>query len=727
MLNRKKQKKIALLEIILLITSTIAFAYFVALEIPSVSAQGCDPADIESCPQEEIQPPSGSPNPSQVAKGVIAVESQRLLSKYLGGGSGALTAKEKENLIKWMIENGYEEEAKKLAAGEIITKKAPSFLTRFFGRVGATKWQAYRNSLLAGGVTALIAIAITFISVGLKTGDWARASEAAGRIAIGSAAGLGAYSGLVALGVIGPAGWIAGGFVMLGVWASKFLRREQQRVVSFQCSPWQAQTGGSNCELCNNKNFPCTEYQCRSLGTGCELINKDTDEPRCIHKNPRDVDPPTITPWRDVLTVGYKYNPLPRGQTGVEIKYQNEECLPAFQPFKFGVELDKEGYCKIEYERTSNFSEMRYNFGGSNIFKKNHSQTMSFPGVVHLEQAGLNITNDGEFEFYVRCQAASNGKSNREEFLFKFCIDKGPDTTSPVIRGFNWNDNSPIAYFAENEPREVGVQVYTNEPASCKWAHEDKSYENMENNLTCANNVVNFNAQLSYTCSGNLTGLENRQENKFFFRCNDTFGNVNIQSKILTLVGTQPLVIDSITPNNTVIKDSTDLVKVALEVETRAGFNEGAATCYYKKTSAGAYVKFTETESHAHATNIWLEPGAYSYSIRCIDLAGNSDTKTTSFSIETDTQAPIVVRAFKEENYLKVITNEEAKCVYSNSVQNACSYPFEDGISMTSLENNRHQTPWVSDKTFYIKCQDDFGNQPLPNECSIIIRPFGIR
>jgi len=585
------------------------------------------------------------------------------------------------------------------------------------------------NSLKWGGITAIIAGVIKFFSVRHATGDSARAAEAGIRVGGAAAGGYLAGVGIVSL-TGGPAGVIITTTIIVAIWfANKFLTREQQRLISFQCTPWQAQTGGSNCELCNNKEFPCTEYQCRSLGSGCEIINKDTDEPRCVHKDPRDVDPPNITAWTDILTDDYRYDPLPQGQFGVEIKHLNEECLPAFQPFTFGVQLNKEGFCRIEFERTASFEDMRFDFGGRNLFNTNHSQTMSFPGAAHLEQAGiLNITNDGEFEFYVRCQAASNGKSNREEFLFKFCTEKGPDTTSPIIRGFNWNDKSAIGYFGENEPREVNTQVYTNEPAQCRWAHEDKNYEDMENSLICSNNIDNFNAQLSYTCSGKLTGLENNQENKFFFRCNDTFGNVNIQSKTLSLIGTQPLVIDEIAPNGT-IKDSTDSIKVTLEAETSAGANEGRATCSYSSSGESAtYVKFQNTDSHTHSTNLWLEPGSYSYFIRCIDSAGNSDTEQTSFIVESDTQTPVVVRAYRESNYMNIITNEEAECVYSDNANVGCSYLFEpDGISMQNSEGNKHQTAWNPSKTFYIKCQDEFGNQPAPNACSIVVSPYSIK
>jgi len=447
-----------------------------------------------------------------------------------------------------------------------------------------------------------------------------------------------------------------------------------------------------------------------------------------------DVDPPTITPLKSSLTEGYKYDPLPRGEYGVEIKVQNKECLPAFQPFSFGVELDKDGYCRIEFESTASFEDMKFDFGGENYFKTQHSHIISFPGVANIqdyldkleleEGAVSEIINNGEYELYVRCMAASNGKANRGEFLFKFCIDKGPDTTAPTIRGFNWKESAPIAYFGKDESKEVNIQVYTNEPAQCKWSREEKSYADMENSLACSTSLITFNAQMSYACSGKLTGLENGKENKFFFKCNDTFGNVNLQSKTLTLIGTQPLIIDSVSPNNTIIKGGTSPIKVTIEAETSAGYKDGEAECSYSRTGkSGTYGQFTNTNSYSHSTNIWLESGNYNYLIKCIDLGGNTDSATINFDVETDTSAPIIARVYYEDGYLKVVTDEESECVYDNV---ACNYDFDDGISMVSVNDLEHYTTWNSNVNFYIKCKDENGIYPSQDQCSLIVRPFDV-
>lgn len=197
---------------------------------------------------------------------------------------------------------------------------------------------------------------------------------------------------------------------------------------------------------------------------------------------------------------------------------------------------------------------------------------------------------------------------------------------------------------------------------------------------------------------------------------------MNIQSATLNLIGTRQLYISEVKPNETTIRGSTDSIKITLEATTSAGYKEGESICSRSNTRSGAYIKFSEnTGSHQHSTNIWLGPGSYNYFIRCIDQAGNSDTKEIGFTVETDTQAPVVVRAFHETTFLKLITNEKAECVYGTD---DCSYLFEDGIEMNVVGDTGHTTNWDPDTSFYIKCQDEFENRPFPNDCSITVRPF---
>lgn len=502
-------------------------------------------------------------------------------------------------------------------------------------------------------------------------------------------------------------------------------------VISYDCVPWDAPMKGSDCEKCNNQELPCSVYQCHALGQACDLVNSETTgEQMCIWKDIRDANPPEMKQWEEALLDDYKYTPakaISPPDRGTKLSYtkSTEGCIPAFTPLSFGIETNEPAKCKLDYVRTKTFDEMKFFFGGSSTFKYNHTQVMSLPGPSSAEN--LTIQNDGTFEVYTRCMDA-NGNANTATFVFQFCVDKGPDMTPPVIVTTNLLNNMPITVGT----KAVDIQVYTNEPATCKWTHDkDKDYSKMENAMQCSSSVFEMNAQMLYTCKTSLTGLEDLKENVFYFKCKDKplaqegDRNEMAEGYKFTLIGTQPLYIEEVKPTNETIKGSTDSIKVTLEAKTSAGFDRGKATCYYSTTGADDdYQMFfygaDSSLDYQHKQDLYLISGSYKYFIKCIDLGGNSDVEEVQFNVETDTTPPMVVRAYHLENYLNLITDEDAECVYDIK---DCNYDFASGTPITRVdENNRHYLDWDTDKDYYIKCKDEFGNQPAPNQCSIVVR-----
>ena len=93
------------------------------------------------------------------------------------------------------------------------------------------------------------------------------------------------------------------------------------------------------------------------------------------------------------------------------------------------------------------------------MFKYNHTQGINLPGPSSLESENITIKNDGNYELYVKCEDV-NGNSNTEDFVFKYCVQEGPDTTAPIIVGTDLLNNMPIAY----DQSLVDIELYTNEP-----------------------------------------------------------------------------------------------------------------------------------------------------------------------------------------------------------------------------------------------------------------------
>jgi len=505
-------------------------------------------------------------------------------------------------------------------------------------------------------------------------------------------------------------------------------KTEKYQTITFSCEPWLAPVGGQNCEKCNtNPLVPCTEYRCKSLGQACGIVNPGTTQEQCAWIHPNDVDAPTIKPLEDALKpIGLKYSndaKLPPA-LGVKISKENGECLEPFTPLQFGLALNEPGACKIDSNHTVKFEDMQYDFGETNYLLYNHTQKLRLPGT--NSSGGFSspmLQNDGTMNLYARCRDA-NGNSNAAEYEISFCVKPTPDVTPPIIEAASLIDGSPVMYNADN----TSISIYVNEPAECKWStNADQGYANMENEMTCANNPSDINADLQWICSGTLTGIANMQASKYYFKCKDINGNEMVSSYPLTIRGTQPLNMINIGPNGTIF-GSTTTVSVDLTAETDDGSDEGKAICSFSPSGdEGSYTTMFETDSHLHKQNLLLPTGDYTYYLRCTDAGGNSAEGNTTFSVFVDKTAPIVTRAYKQEpDALKLVTNEDAECAYSLTT---CNYNFAEGIKMINqpaLGNKIHFVEWKAGTIYYIKCQDKYGNEPSPNDCSIIASPSEI-
>jgi len=456
----------------------------------------------------------------------------------------------------------------------------------------------------------------------------------------------------------------------------------------------------------------------------------------CVYSSINDLEYPIIEPWEDILFENYKYTPdnsISPPDRGVYVRYMraSDNCVPAFTKVSFGVTLNEPAKCKINPTRTSSFDEMGNLFlsGGRSLY--NHSYTTSLPSATALKAENITLENGGNYEIFVRCEDNA-GNANLANFVLKFCVDDGPDLTTPTIMITSPLNQAPISYGTTS----TEMYAYVDRPSDCKWSRLDQSYDNMENSMICAQSVTEMNALQLFRCKTVLNGLKDNFENKFYFRCK-SYPTLSESERIVmessyeyTLFGTRPLLISEISPNDTIIEDASDIIKVNLEVKTSAGYNDGQAFCSYSGTGEDKdYNLFSETNSYEHFQELWLPEGDYEYKIRCIDLGGNADVKIINFHVESDTEAPIITRVYREGDYLKLITDEEAECRYGTSSNVGCDYNFEEGILMINLnEDLEHYVGWNSDVNFYIKCAEirEGGIRPAPNQCSIVVRPFDV-
>ena len=653
------------------------------------------------------------------------------------------------------------------AVTSTVTEKATTSLTNFAksklgtgaaekaAETGGASWGKTLITFMSGGTSSTLATiaaggvwAAVAYGVGFYVGQWIGLDTYNSR-ALGAAFAAGtavAYT-LVVIGVSGTLAATGVGIVVAAVVFLIFAKSSSKDVLTYNCYLWDAETGGKNCESCNDQDIACTEYQCMSLGQGCEYsVDADTGQALCTWANENDIKPAEISAWDDALiNSNYEYTPndaISPPDEGVILVYNDpnnssETCAPAWTQVSFGITLNERARCKYSLGTIyDDYDSMPNLYLGNGQRLYNHSMQLSLPTTAALAAENITVENGGVYEFYFMCQD-SNGNTNSASYGIKFCIQDGPDTTAPIIEETYPPTGDPFGAGVT----EQAVTMYVNEPSECRWDIIDRSYEDMQNQFDCDTDATQMNSRGYYECSTTLNGLEDNKENTFYFRCKDqpqlegtedeSGRNTNAQSYEYTLVGTDELVIKSISPDNETIYSSTSPVKVKLNVTTTLGYDDGKAICSLRDNNAdsGSFVEFyygigvERYSQYKHSQTLSLEEGDYNYTIRCCDYAGNCDQENTDFSVKTDTTAPEVVRAYKSGNYLKLITNEDAECVYSTT---SCSYSFsDDGIALETPSGDldtEHYTDWDLNKNLYIKCKDGFGNKPASDSCTIIAK-----
>ena len=503
-------------------------------------------------------------------------------------------------------------------------------------------------------------------------------------------------------------------------------KKEKKELVRFECMSWEAPTGGSKCAVCNEDPLrPCSEYRCKSLGQACEIVNPGTKEEMCVWVGKGDTAGPHITPWNEALSPKeLRYYPdatISPPNLGFKILDNAglDECLPAFTNLEFGFTTDEPAQCKIDYKPSSKYDEMNTFFvGNTNLFVLEHTQEIKVINTAAEEGDVVpEIGIDGTFTLWARCIDANGNGADGAMVAFRYCVDQGPDTQAPSIEGSFIQGGSPVQFNVDSVPNEI----YTNEPAQCKWSRRDQAYSNMENEMNCATETYNVNADLNYVCDTDLTGIVNREENWFYFRCVDREGNVMPTSYPLMLKGTEELVITSVGPEGE-FTGSTSVISVTLTAETAHGANEGKAKCRISDNPDDGFVVMDFTDNYLHNQSLDLSAGSHVYYFECFDDGGNLATANTTFTVSVDVTDPLITRVLKDENVLKVITSEEAKCYYSTT---NCNYNVEDSKPMIyedATKRNVHTADWDESVTYYIKCEDFQGNQPRPDECQIIAK-----
>jgi hypothetical protein len=354
----------------------------------------------------------------------------------------------------------------------------------------------------------------------------------------------------------------------------------------------------------------------------------------------------------------------------------------------------------------------------------NHSTSFNLPGKQEIEAENLTFF-EGLNNVFIRCEDP-NGNQNIASYVFDFCVDETPDLTEPIILETNPTTDSYLPF----DTTSIEATFFVDKPADCKWDHFDLAYDDMQNSMSCTSEIGNgvvLNQRMVYPCTTTLTGIQNYEPNDFYISCKSYPEKEEVermemgQAYKYTLIGTRPLGISSVKPNGTTLVDSAEAIKVILEVKTIEGaLEDGTAVCQYSLSgNDNDLITFFNTNSYLHTQELYLEEGNYNIRIKCTDLGGNVAEDYARFTVDTDTEPPIIARAYYEDNHIVLVTTENATCTYNT---NSCDQSYVDSIEITTSDNVEHYLAWDTEQDLFIKCQDIYGNRPGPGICNIIVR-----
>lgn len=484
--------------------------------------------------------------------------------------------------------------------------------------------------------------------------------------------------------------------------------------IDFTCSSWEPPPDGSRCNECNEIETPCSDYRCESLGQLCQFINKGTDNELCVDI-PENKAYPKIEPLLSVITEGYEYTNIK--DNGFEVlDADGKDCIDAYQTVRFGIKVDPFSRCRLGTEASQEYNEMTDLFGPQgNILLPVHRTNFFFPSPDAFKNQ-YNLTDEsieklGKMEYFVKCKTAS-GKINPEPYSIKSCVKPGPDLTAPSISDLSDPMNNAFIKYGTTEQE---IKIYVNEPSECRWDKTDKAYENMENQMDCETDILNYTL-FGLPCTTTFIELQNNT--KFYIKCKDQpwwAGTENESKRNIMEQGyeyklqlsKEPLVINDFLPENEIIiTKGFEPVAQTIKLSTSGGAEKGRAECFFK-LGEGYQIRFFETNASIHKQELSsLMAGTYEANFFCKDVAGNEAENSTIFTINVDNFGPKIIRAYYEGSSLKITTSENAECKYGFERK----FVFENASSMYTSGGIEHFGNWEL-KDYYIQCQDDYKNK----------------
>lgn len=641
-----------------------------------------------------------------------------IVGAYAGGQIGRLIAKNQD----WSP--GKMQQFTKLMSGigSTLSVVGGSFLTHSATIASANAAVSAATTALEGATAALTAAKAGTDTAAITAAESALATAKTNLAAAESA--LTAAEAAPVLGTVGTLALIAAIIYMAYVAFWEDFEEQEYFVLNYNCGSWQPPKQG-NCEFCNDDVRPCSEYRCKSLGSKCHYFVENGEPGYCATIN--EIWSAQIKPWDEILSPGNQYTSVKNN--GFKIQGSLGQGVEAWSSLTFGITTDKPAQCRIDFEHTKDYSDMKYemdstiNLDTGKADGTHHSITLNPYVGSEISPTTLGLVQGEENEYYIRCMNFA-GQVNEAEFVVQVKAKEGPDLTPPNLVRFSPTSNSYLSQGTNS----TELVLYLNEPAECRFDYEydapsgPEYFEELRNQMFC---LTDKSAALygEWRC---FTKLENLTvgQNNLYFRCKDQPDleetenyprNVNFVSTNYQLNVCSSGLEISLLNQNTLIEEKN----FTLSVSTSGCL--GDAVCSFRMINySDSYTVFFETGKKIHNQMLTLPQGNHSIEVSCEDEAKNKANQTFNFSVYFDDVAPQISRVMNLQKKAEIITDEEAECRYETNKSLGCLFEFpSDELTYLSKKHNFDYNPL---ETYFIKCRDKKLN--VPQTCSVIVKPL---
>jgi hypothetical protein len=447
--------------------------------------------------------------------------------------------------------------------------------------------------------------------------------------------------------------------------------------------------------------------------------------------------------------------------------------------------IDKAG---AKFEEMTNFDNNDYPNDGTEEMKPiPQSALILFPG---------DLTRDENHTIFIKCSNICPDKGGIHNQYYdhnqvKFKFKPKPDSLWPAITFLDPQNNAVIS----NEWPRLNVSIWLDENGVCYYATKNRNWNITLSNMTkmgegriwkddpyyttedtpiiktrCIQdeNCTDLRKDICTHCFMELDmkkgfdeinwsvlpqdyqdqldqmGLYNTTKMfRISLRCQDKTGNTMPEEESLNyiIMTMPPYNITIITPENDskTYNNRPEIQVTSGARNTQCKYLTSTKTNLIPQWDKMTFIDEETSTTHSGIHNETLEGGnypgkAYTIYALCRDEWNMESRATAHFSVIADTKAPIMIRTYHDAvggSFLILETDEISTCAYT---YDKCGFNFSQGALMIGENQTIHSAYW-SEKTLFIKCQDEYGNfltsqgstkDPTYPWCTAMLRPFEI-